>query len=115
MQRFGGTETQGADFGFAPNVNQGIASTFQGSQTDFQKGYSELSPFMSQRGLTPDVFAAQYPEDTGRMVQAFLDHGDDIRQARDPLFRAGELGGIQKARDVIESTPMNWRAGDAQS
>lgn len=115
MQRFGGTETQGADFGFAPNVNQGIAATFQGSQADFQKGYAELSPFMTQHGLTPDVFASQYPEDTGRMVQAYLSHGDEIRQARDPLFRAGELGGIQKARDVIEFTPMNWRAGDAQS
>ena len=115
MQRFSGTESPGTDFGFAPNVNQGIAATFQGSQADFQKGYAELSPFMTQHGLTPEVFASQYPEDTGRMVQAFLDHGDDIRQSRDPLFRAGELGGIQKARDVIEFTPMNWRAGDAQS
>ncbi len=113
MQRFSGTENQGTDFGFAPNVNQGIAATFQGSQADFQKGYAELSPFMTQHGLTPDVFAAQYPEDTGRMVQAYLSHGDDIRQARDPLFRAGELGKIEKARDVIEFTPMNWRAGDA--
>lgn len=113
MQRFSGTETQGTDFGFAPNVNQGIASTFQGSQADFQKGYADLSPYMTQHGLTPEVFASQYPEDTGRMVQAYLSHGDDIRQARDPLFRAGELGKIEKAREVIEFTPMNWRAGDA--
>jgi hypothetical protein len=115
MQRFSGTETQGTNFGFAPNVNAGIAATFQGSQTDFQKGYSDLLPYMAKHGLTPDVFASQYPEDTGRMVQAYLSHGDDIRQARDPLFRAGELGKIEQARDVIEFTPMNWRTGDAQS
>lgn len=105
-------ETQGVDFGFAPGVNSGIAATFQGSQADFQQGFQGLSPYMTQHGLTPDVFASQYPEDTGRMVQAYLTHGDDIRQARDPLFRAGELGNIEKARDVIEFTPMNWRAGD---
>jgi hypothetical protein len=115
MQRFDGVETQGADFGFAPKVNQQIATTFQGSKAEFDRGYQGLSPFMTQHGLTPDVFASQYPEDTGRMVQAYLSHGDDILQARDPLFRAGELGKIEKARDVIEFTPMNWQAGDANS
>lgn len=113
MQRLGGTETQGADFGFAPNVNAGIATTFQGSAADFQKGYEGLSPLMNQHGLSPEIFAAQYPEDMGRLAQAFLDHPDDIRQAHDPLYRAGELGQIEKARDVIEFIPMNWRAGGA--
>ena len=113
-QRFSGAEAQGAaDFGFGPNVNAGIATTFQGPQADFQRGFEGLSPYITQHGLTPDVFASQYPEDTGRMVQAFLNHSDDIQQARDPLFRAGELGKIEKARDVIEFIPMNWRAGDA--
>lgn len=111
MQRFSGSETSGTDFGFSPNVNAGIASTFQGSQTDFQKGFESLSPYMNQHGLTPDIFASQYPEDTGRMVQAYLTHGGDIRQAHDPLYRAGELGKIERARDVIEFMPMNWQAG----
>jgi hypothetical protein len=70
---------------------------------------------MNQHGLSPEIFAAQYPEDMGRMAQAFLDHPDDIRQAHDPLYRAGELGQIEKARDVIEFIPMNWRAGGATS
>jgi hypothetical protein len=113
MQRVSGTETEGSDFGFAPNVNSGIASTFSGSQADFQKGYDGLSPYMAQHGLTPDVFASQYPEDTGRMAQAFLDHPDDIRQAQDPLYRAAELGQVQNARDVIEFLPANWTAGSA--
>jgi hypothetical protein len=113
MQRASGTETEGADFGFAPNVNSGIASTFSGSQTDFQDSYASLSPYMSQHGLTPDIFASQYPEDTGRMAQAFLDHPDDIRQAHDPLYRAAELGQVQNARDVIEFLPANWSAGSA--
>lgn len=113
MQRFGGSETTGADFGFAPNVNAGIGATFQGTPADFQKGYEGLSPFMTQHSLTPDIFASQYPEDTGRMVQAYLAHPDEISQARDPLYRAGELGQIEKARDVIEFIPLNWRAGGA--
>jgi hypothetical protein len=115
MERFSGTENQGTDFGFAPNVNAGIASTFQGSKTEFDQGYQGLSPLLSQHGLTPEIFASQYPEDTGRMVQAYLAHGDEIHQARDPLSRAGELGGIEKARDVIEFIPLNWRAGDVNS
>lgn len=105
-------ETQGADFGFAPNVNRGIAATFQGSKAEFDQGYQGVSPMLSQHGLTPELFASQYPEDTGRLVQAYLAHGDEIRQARDPLFRAGELGGIEKALEVIEFTPLNWRSGD---
>ena len=113
MQRVSGTETEGADFGFAPNVNSGIASTFSGSQADFQKSYDSLSPYMSQHGLTPDVFASQYPEDTGRMAQAFLDHPDDILHARDPLYRAAELGEVQDAGGVIEFLPANWSAGSA--
>lgn len=115
MERFSGTENQGTDFGFAPNVNAGIASTFQGSKAEFDQGYQGLSPFLSQHGLTPEIFASQYPEDTGRMVQAYLAHGDEIHQAHDPLSRAGELGGIEKARDVIEFIPLNWRAGDVNS
>ncbi len=113
MQRFSGSETTGTDFGFAPNVNAGINTTFQGSPTDFQKGFESLSPYLTQHGLTPDIFASQYPEDTGRMVQAYLAHPEEISQARDPLYRAGELGQIEKAREVIEFTPMNWRAGGA--
>lgn len=112
MERFEGSETQGTDFGFAPNVNAGIAATFQGSKAEFDQGYQGISPLLSQHGLTPELFASQYPEDTGRLVQAYLAHGDEIRQARDPLFRAGELGGIEKARDVIEFTPVNWHSGD---
>jgi hypothetical protein len=112
MERFEGSETEGTDFGFAPNVNHGIATTFQGSKAEFEQGYQEVSPLLSQHGLTPEIFASQYPEDTGRLVQAYLAHGDEIRQARDPLFRAGELGGVEKAREVIEFTPLNWRSGD---
>ncbi len=113
IQRVSGTETEGTNFGFAPTVNSGIASTFSGSQTDFQNSYDSLSPYMAQHGLTPEVFASQYPEDTGRMAQAYLDHPDDIRQAQDPLYRAAELGQVQHARDVIEFLPANWSAGSA--
>jgi hypothetical protein len=115
MQRISGSETQGTDFGFAPNVNAGIASSFSGSQTDFQKGFEGLSPFMTQHGLTPEIFASQYPEDTGRMAQAFLDHPDEIRDAHDPLYRVAELGNVEKAREAIEFMPMNWHPEDGSA
>ena len=75
MQRFDGTNNPEADFGFSANVNVGIASTFQGTRSEFQQGFEGLSQYMTQHGLTPEVFAAQYPQDTGRMAQAFQEHG----------------------------------------
>ena len=115
MQHIDGSGARGTDFGFAPNVNAGIASSFSGSQADFQKGFEGLSPYMTQHGLTPEVFASQYPEDTGRMAQAFLDHPDEISQAHDPLYRAAELGNVERAREAIEFTPMNWHSGEGNA
>lgn len=117
MQRFGGTQTsqsrsQSQDFGFSSSVNSAIGSSFHGSPQDFQKGFSGLSPHISRHGLDPNVLAAQYPEDTARMVQAYLDHGNEINAAPNPLQSAMKLGKTGQIQQVITFMPLKEEDGD---
>ncbi len=115
MQRFGGAQSgqsQAQDFGFSSSVNAAIGSSFQGSSQDFQKGFSGLSPHISQHGLDPNVLAAQYPEDTSRMVQAYLDHGDEINAAPNPLQSAMKLGNTEQLQQVITFMPLKGKDQD---
>jgi hypothetical protein len=118
MQRFGGAQTarpaqsQGQDFGFSASVNSAIGSTFQGSPQDFQKGFSGLSTHIQEHGLDPNTLAAQYPEDTSRMVQAYLDHGDEINAASNPLQSAMTLGNTEKLQQVITFMPLKDKNQD---
>ena len=109
MQRFDGvqTQTQSQDFGFSPSVNTVIQSNFSGSSQDFQRGFQELSPHVTQHGLDPNVLAAQYPADTARMVQAYLSHPNEINQAHDPLYRAAELGNASQVQGMLTFMPIN--------
>ena len=120
MQRFGGSQasqssqpqSQEQDFGFSQSVNSSIGSTFQGTPQDFQKGFSGLSPHISQQGLDPNTLAAQYPEDTSRMVQAYLDHGDEINTAPNPLQSAMKLGNTEQLQQVITFMPLKDKDQD---
>ena len=116
MQRFEGVQTQSQpqDFGFSPTVNATIQSNFSGSSQDFQRGFGGLSPHISQHGLDPNVLAAQYPEDTAHMVQAYLKHGDEISHASDPLYRATQLGNVSTVQSMITFIPIN-KAEDKKS
>ena len=109
MQRFEGvqTQTQSQDFGFSPSVNTAIQSNFNGSSQDFQRGFQDLSPHITRHGLDPNVFAAQYPEDTARLVQAYLSQPDEINQARDPLYRAAQLGNASQVQSILTFMPNN--------
>lgn len=120
MQRFGGGQasqpsqsaSQGQDFGFSTSVNSAIGSTFQGSPQDFQKGFSGLSSHISQHGLDPNTVVAQYPEDTSRMVQAYLDHSDEINAASNPLQSAMKLGNTEQLQQVITFMPLKGKDGE---
>ena len=109
MQRFegGSTQTQTQDFGFSNSVNTAIQSNFSGSTEDFQRGFQAMAPHVSQHGLDPNVLAAQYPEDTAHMVQAYLNHSNEISQAPDPLYRASELGNASQVQSMITFLPIN--------
>jgi len=89
------------DFGFSRTVNQGIAATFSNTVTGFQAGFSGLAPHLEQAGFDPRVVAERYPEDTGRMVAAYLAQPDQIDQAENPLLEAALLGGAEGFRKDI--------------
>ncbi len=114
MQRFDGAQptSTSQDYGFSQSVNSSIQSNFNGSPQEFQSGFQALSPHISQHGLDPNVLAAQYPEDTAHMVQAYLNHSDEISQARDPLYRASELGNANQVQGMITFMPINKKDED---
>ncbi|MEK6750707.1 MAG: hypothetical protein AABZ00_00465 [Chloroflexota bacterium] len=114
MQRFDGAQptSTSQDYGFSQSVNSSIQSNFNGSPQEFQQGFQALSPHISQHGLDPNVLAAQYPQDTAHMVQAYLNHSDEISQARDPLYRASELGNANQVQSMITFMPINKKDED---
>jgi hypothetical protein len=114
MQRFDGARpiSSSQDYGFSQSVNSSIQSNFNGSPQEFQQGFQALSPHISQHGLDPNVLAAQYPEDTAHMIQAYLNHSDEISQARDPLYRASELGNANQVQGMITFMPINKKDED---
>jgi len=114
MQRFGGSpQTQPVqDFGFSQSVNSSIQSNFNGSPQEFQQGFQAMSPHVAQHGLDPNVLAAQYPEETSHMVQAYLNHSEEINQAQDPLYRASELGNAKQVQGMITFMPINKKDED---
>jgi hypothetical protein len=89
------------DFGFSRTVNQGIAATFSNTVTGFQEGFSGLSKHIEQAGFDPRVVAERYPEDTGRMVSAYLAQPDQIDRAENPLMEATILGEADGFRSDI--------------
>lgn len=114
MQRFGDAKPNptSQDYGFSSSVNSSIQSNFSGSSDDFQRGFQALSPDISRHGLDPNVLAAQYPEDTAHMVQAYLDHSQEVNTANDPLYRASELGNANRVKDMLTFMPINTRDED---
>ncbi|HPO85115.1 MAG TPA: hypothetical protein PLN86_04615 [Candidatus Hydrogenedentes bacterium] len=108
MQRFDGVQsqqtqaqTQSADYGFSPTVNSAIQSNFSGSREDFQRGFEGLSPHISAQGFDPNAFAAQYPEATAHMVQAYNERPDEINSAQNPLYRAAQLGNAGQIEQML--------------
>lgn len=107
MQRFGGADSTptSQDFGFSPTVNASIQSNFNGSPQEFQQGFQSMSADIKQHGMDPNVFAAQYPEETAQMTRAYLDHSEEIITARDPLMRASEIGNAARVKEILTFMP----------
>ena len=109
MERFDGGPSRPSvavqDFGFSTSVNAAIGSSFQGSTGDFQRGFQGLSPHIASHGLDPQSLAAQYPQETAQMVQAYNEHPQEIEQAPDPLRHAAELGRAGQIQSLLTFTP----------
>ncbi|MBE7435590.1 MAG: hypothetical protein HS100_16865 [Anaerolineales bacterium] len=107
MQRFNGAPptSPSDDFGFSTSVNASIQSNFNGSPQEFQQGFQAMSADISQHGMDPNVFAAQYPQETAQMTRAYLDHSEEIMTARDPLMRASEIGNATRVKEILTFMP----------
>ncbi len=109
MQRFGGVASASTpvsqDFGFSSSVNSSIQSNFNGSPQEFQQGFQAMSTDIAKHGMDPNAFAAQYPEETAHMTRAYLDHPEEIITARDPLYRASELGSATRVKEMLTFIP----------
>jgi hypothetical protein len=114
MQRFNGAppSSPSDDFGFSPSVNASIQSNFNGSPQEFQQGFHAMSADISQHGMDPNVFAAQYPQETAQMTRAYLDHSEEIMTARDPLMRASEIGNATRVKEILTFMPNSTDEGD---
>jgi hypothetical protein len=117
MQRFGGMDSTPAsqDFGFSPTVNASIQSNFNGSPQEFQQGFQAMSADITQHGMDPNVFAAQYPQETAQMTRAYLDHSEEIMTARDPLMRASELGNASRVKEILTFMPNKQKDEEDRS
>jgi hypothetical protein len=100
------------EFGFSATVNQRIATTFSNSVTGFDEGFSGLSNHIERAGFDPSVVAERYPEDTGRMVSAYLEHQDRIDQADHPLLEAARLSGADHFRGDIFGRSASLEASE---
>lgn len=117
MQRFNGAPSTSPsdDFGFSPSVNASIQSNFNGSPQEFQQGFQAMSADITQHGMDPNVFAAQYPQETAQMTRAYLDHSEEIMTARDPLMRASELGNATRVKEILTFMPNKQTDEENQS
>lgn len=114
MQRFNGAPSTSPsdDFGFSPSVNASIQSSFNGSPQEFQQGFQAMSSDITQHGMDPNIFAAQYPQETAQMTRAYLDHSEEIMTARDPLMRASELGNATRMKEILTFMPNKQSEDD---
>lgn len=117
MQRFNGAPSTPSsdDFGFSPSVNASIQSSFNGSPQEFQQGFHAMSADIAQHGMDPNVFAAQYPQETAQMTRAYLDNSEEIMTARDPLMRASELGNATRVKEILTFMPNKQTDEENQS
>ncbi len=102
MQNFSAPASGGnADLGFSPSVNTTILSNFNGSAEEFKQGFAGLSRHIEQSGLSPDVFASQYPRDTALMTRTYLDRQGEVDAAGDPLLFVASLAGADQVQNAL--------------
>lgn len=71
------------------------------SPTAFNAAYDALVPHLVARGLDPTWMREAFPNDTARMVDAYLRYPDRVRGAADPLAEAAALGGATRLSEML--------------
>jgi hypothetical protein len=100
MNKFGGSgeEQSFEDVGF--NVSNGVRrellDAYDGNPQSFSRAYDGLSPMLQAHGVTPSVFASQYPQHAGVMARIYSSERDSIDKAADPLSDLIGRAGVPK-------------------
>jgi hypothetical protein len=118
-------ENESRGFVFSPAVDERLLSSFSGTSKDFQEGFSCFAPHIERAGLSPGTVAQTYPEDTGRMVSAYLEDPQAVEGAENPLMEAARRGGAdtfledvfgsggqyQGSQSILATAPDDSEAG----
>jgi hypothetical protein len=99
-----GEDGPGGWSGFSESVGGRLRATFPGSEEEFQQGFRQFSPYVRQSGLDPGTLAQTYPEDTARMVHAYLQDPQEISGTQDPLLEAARRGKAQAFLEDVFGT-----------
>jgi hypothetical protein len=100
MNKFGGSgEEQSFDdvgFNASTGVRRELLDAYDGNPQSFSKAYDGLSPMLQAHGVTPSVFASQYPQHAGVMARVYSSERDSIDKAVDPLSDLIGRAGVPK-------------------
>jgi hypothetical protein len=100
MNKFGGSgeEQSFEDVGFnvSTGVRRELLDAYDGNPQSFSKAYDGLSPMLQAHGVTPSVFASQYPQHAGVMARIYSSERDSIDKAADPLSDLIGRAGVPK-------------------
>ena len=100
MNKFGGSGVEQSfdDVGFnaSTGVRRELLDAYDGNPQSFSKAYDGLSPMLQAHGVTPSVFASQYPQHAGVMARIYSSERDSIDKAADPLSDLIGRAGVPK-------------------
>ena len=100
MNKFGGSGVEQSfdDVGFnaSTGVRRELLDAYDGNPQSFSKAYDGLSPMLQAHGVTPSVFASQYPQHAGVMARIYSSERDFIDKAADPLSDLIGRAGVPK-------------------
>jgi hypothetical protein len=63
---------------------------------EFRQAYDTMSPLLETHGITPSVFALQYPQHAGLMASIYASERDSIDKSPDPLADLASRAGAPK-------------------
>jgi hypothetical protein len=86
------------DVGFdvSTGVRRELLDAYGGNPQSFSKAYDGLSPMLQAHGVTPSVFASQYPQHAGVMARIYSSERNSIDKATDPLSDLASRAGVPK-------------------
>jgi hypothetical protein len=83
-------------FEVSAGVRRELLEAYDGNPRSFSQAYGGLSRMLQAHGVTPSVFASQYPQHAGVMARIYSSERDSIDRAADPLSDLIGRAGVPK-------------------